>query len=65
MARNRWESVLLVALLGACAPLSPIVKKWMHLDTLRDDRDLAGRDELAENQGPGMFPQSETKPEQA
>ncbi|HEX8639615.1 MAG TPA: oligopeptide:H+ symporter [Allosphingosinicella sp.] len=43
--------------------LSPIVKRWMHLDTLRDkDRELAGRKELAENQGPGLFPQRETKP---
>jgi proton-dependent oligopeptide transporter, POT family len=47
--------------------LSPIVKRWMHLDTLRDradgdDRDLAGREQLAENQAPGMFPRGETKP---
>lgn len=41
--------------------VSPIVKKWMHLDTLKDE-DLAGRDELAEPQGPGMFPQGETAP---
>jgi POT family proton-dependent oligopeptide transporter len=45
--------------------LSPIVKRWMHLDTLRDedDRELAGYKELAENQGPGLFPQRETKPD--
>ncbi|MFC7537568.1 peptide MFS transporter [Sphingomonas sp. GCM10030256] len=42
--------------------LSPIVKRWMHLDTLGQDEDLAGRAELAENQGPGMFPQAETVP---
>jgi len=42
--------------------LSPIVKKWMHLDTLQDREDLAGRDELAENQAPGMFPDGEEKP---
>jgi proton-dependent oligopeptide transporter, POT family len=41
--------------------LSPIVKRWMHLDTLGSD-ELAGRDELAENQAPGMFPQGETAP---
>ena len=41
--------------------LSPFVKRWMHLDTLRDD-ELAGRRELAENQGPGMHPERETKP---
>jgi len=45
--------------------LSPIVKKWMHLETLRDRDDLAGRAELAENQAPGMFPQAETKPSEA
>ena len=28
--------------------LSPIVKRWMHLDTLRDTRDLAGDRELGE-----------------
>jgi len=31
----------------------------MHLDTLKDE-DLAGRDELAENQATGLFPQGET-----
>lgn len=41
--------------------LSPIVKRWMHLDTLGKD-DLAGRAQLAENEGPGMFPQGETAP---
>lgn len=41
--------------------LSPIVKRWMHLDTLKDE-DLAGRAELAENQGTGLFPQGETVP---
>jgi POT family proton-dependent oligopeptide transporter len=45
--------------------ISPLIKKLMHLDTLRDneDQELAGYKELAENQGPGMFPQRETKPE--
>jgi proton-dependent oligopeptide transporter, POT family len=42
--------------------ISPLIKKLMHLDTLRDNEDLAGRAELAENQAPGMFPQRETKP---
>jgi POT family proton-dependent oligopeptide transporter len=42
--------------------LSPVVKKWMHLDTLQDrDDELAGRAELAENQGAGMHPEDETK----
>ena len=41
--------------------LSPLVKRWMHLDTLKDE-ELGGRAELAENQGTGMFPQGETAP---
>ncbi|MBA3525347.1 MAG: peptide MFS transporter [Sphingomonas sp.] len=43
--------------------LSPFVKRWMHLDTLGDDRDdqLAGRSTLAENQAPGMSPQDEER----
>ena len=41
--------------------LSPLVKRWMHLDTLKDE-DLAGRDQLAENQAPGLFPQGEDVP---
>ena len=46
--------------------LSPIVNRWMHLDTLRDTRDdLAGRDELAEPQAPGMHPEDETSPRPA
>jgi POT family proton-dependent oligopeptide transporter len=46
--------------------LSPIVKRWMHLDTLRDedDRELAGYKQLAdEGQAAGMFPDRETKPD--
>jgi POT family proton-dependent oligopeptide transporter len=42
--------------------VSPIVKRWMHLDTLRN-RELAGRPELAEPAAPGMHPERETKPE--
>ena len=49
----------------AVLALSPIVKKWMHLDTLRDRDPLAGRDELAEPAAPGMFPGAETKPREA
>ena len=33
--------------------VSPIVKKWMHLDTLEDHQDLAGDRELAEPQAAG------------
>lgn len=42
--------------------LSPIVKKWMHLDTLGNDEGLAGRDQLGEKEAAGMFPQGETAP---
>ena len=45
--------------------LSPVVKKWMHLDTLQDREDLAGREELAEPQAPGMHPEQETAPRPA
>ncbi|MDQ3143712.1 MAG: peptide MFS transporter [Pseudomonadota bacterium] len=40
--------------------VSPLIKKLMHLDTLEDD-ELAGRSELAEPQGAGMFPDEEEK----
>ncbi|QNN66857.1 peptide MFS transporter [Sphingomonas lutea] len=46
----------------AVLALSPIVKRWMHLDTLQDRDPLAGRDELAEPAAPGMRPQDETTP---
>ena len=42
--------------------ISPLIKKLMHLDTLRDDDELAGYKELGEKQAPGMFPQGEEKP---
>ena len=45
--------------------IAPFVKRWMHLDTLRDDDSLAGREELAEPAAPGMFPGAETKPREA
>ncbi|HEX8623923.1 MAG TPA: peptide MFS transporter [Allosphingosinicella sp.] len=56
--------------LGAAAAVllvSPIVKRWMHLDTLRDDdrEELAGYKEVGGDHGqdPGLFPHRETKPE--
>ncbi|MND08660.1 hypothetical protein D3C83_314370 [compost metagenome] len=39
-----------------------LVKRLMHLDTLRDDDDLAGRPELAEPAAAGMHPERETQP---
>jgi len=45
--------------------ISPLIKRMMHLDTLKDDDDLAGRMELAEPQAPGMHPERETSPRPA
>ena len=53
-----WVSIGVAVVVLA---LSPIVKRWMHLDTLGKD-DLAGQDQLAENEGAGLFPQGETSP---
>jgi len=41
--------------------LSPIVKKWMHLDTLEDAEDLAGQAELGEPQAAGTNLGGETR----
>lgn len=41
--------------------VSPLVKKWMHLDTLRDEGDLAGKAELAEPQAPGVHLEGEKR----
>ena len=41
--------------------LSPLVKRWMHLDTLRDTRDLAGDRELGEPQAAGANLAGEAK----
>ncbi len=41
--------------------LSPIVKRWMHLDTLSDSRDLAGDRELGEPQAAGTALTGEAK----
>ncbi len=54
-----WTVGIGVAVLA----VSPFVRKLMHLDTLRDDDDLAGQKELAEPQAPGMRPQAETRPD--
>ena len=36
--------------------VSPLIKKLMHLDTLRDSDDLAGQGELGEPQAAGIHP---------
>ena len=51
----------------AVLAISPLIKKLMHLDTLRDneDQELAGYKEIGGDRGQdaGMFPNRETKPE--
>jgi POT family proton-dependent oligopeptide transporter len=42
--------------------VSPLIKKWMHLDTLEDHKDLAGDRELAEPQAAGIHVEREVKP---
>ena len=41
--------------------LSPIVRRWMHLDTLEDRSELAGQAELGEPQGAGFHVAGETR----
>jgi POT family proton-dependent oligopeptide transporter len=45
--------------------ISPLVKRLMHLDTLRNERDeeLAGYKQVGEREAAGMFPDRETKPD--
>lgn len=42
--------------------IAPLIKKLMHLDTLRDNDELAGIAELAEPAAAGMHPEEETTP---
>ena len=45
--------------------LSPIVKRWMHVDTLGDrnvDNDLLGQEEIGEPQAAGIRPQTGPNP---
>ena len=41
----------------AVVVVSPLIKKLMHLDTLRDAEDLAGQGEIGEPQAAGMRPE--------
>ncbi|MCR5871438.1 oligopeptide:H+ symporter [Sphingomonas sp. J344] len=41
--------------------VSPLIKKLMHLDTLRDDGELAGTAQLAEPQAPGVHLEDEKR----
>jgi POT family proton-dependent oligopeptide transporter len=47
-----------IGVAAAVLLLSPIVKRWMHLDTLRD-RDVAGDEQLGEPQAAGLHPAPE------
>jgi POT family proton-dependent oligopeptide transporter len=49
----------------AVLAVSPLIRRLMHLDTLKDRDDLAGQAELAEPAAPGMRPQDETRPDGA
>lgn len=51
-----------IAIGVAVIVISPFVKRLMHLSTLRDHDDLAGKGELAEAEAAGMHPERETKP---
>ena len=51
-----------IAIGAAVMVVSPLIRRLMHLDTLRDD-DLAGQKELAEPAAPGMHPEVETRPD--
>jgi POT family proton-dependent oligopeptide transporter len=42
--------------------VAPMIKRLMHLDTLRDDEELAGYKEVGQPNAAGMFPDRETKP---
>src|SRR5687767_10858502 len=50
-----------IAIGAAVMVVAPLIRRLMHLDTLRDD-DLAGQGELAEPAAPGMHPEAETRP---
>jgi len=47
---------------GVVLALSPLVRRLMHLETLRDEDELAGYKEIGEREAAGLFPQRETKP---
>ena len=42
--------------------VSPLVKRLMHLDTIRDEEELAGYKEIGEREAAGTFPQREARP---
>ena len=54
-----WEiGLITIGVSVVVLALSPIVKKWMHLDTLRDRDDaVAGEREIGEPQAAGTHPE--------
>lgn len=57
-----WTMGLVAIGIGvAVVIVSPFVKKLMHLDTLRDEEDIAGQGELGEPQAAGTNLSGETK----
>lgn len=55
-----WEiGLITIGVSVVVLALSPIVKKWMHLDTLRDREDaVAGAGEIGEAQAAGVHPET-------
>ena len=59
-AKIGWVTI---AIAVAVLLVSPLVKRLMHLDTIGEDDELAGRSELAEPQAAGVHPERETRQE--
>ncbi|MDE0877953.1 MAG: oligopeptide:H+ symporter [Sphingomonas bacterium] len=57
-----WEiGVVAIVIGGVVLLLSPIVKRWMHVDTLEDHGELAGQSELGEPEAAGFSTSGETR----
>lgn len=57
-----WKiGIVTVVISVVVLALSPIVKRWMHVDTLEDRDELAGQAELAEPQAAGFRTSEETR----
>lgn len=57
-----WKIGLVTIVIGVIVlALSPIVKRWMHLETLVDREELAGQAQLAEPEAAGIALSGETR----
>ena len=57
-----WKiGVVTIIIGGVVLLLSPIVKRWMHVDTLEDREELAGQSELGEPEAAGFRTSGETR----